>query len=143
MADPITDVRDLDLLLGTPQNVKLGGKFYKLPADCSAELYLQMVQYSKLVGEEVDADVEAQLIQDLRDGLIELFQVHQPEMNRLPAAMSLQLLVEAIGRLYGPEEDPTPPPEEGPEGAGTKTRSSTRKSTGSGGRSRSSKSSRS
>lgn len=125
MADQIEKIVDLDLLLGEPINVKLGGVVWRLPADCPAELYLQMLQVAQETGDDEDdpgtvAVRELELFLPLRDGLLELFQVHQPNLPRLPAAMGLEMLVASIGRIYGQgeagptaeqaaEESPPPP----------------------------------
>lgn len=109
MSESVASVRDLDLLLGTPITVKLGGREYQLPADCPAELYLQVLEFSKLADSDEDlSNQEEELTRALRDGMLDLFQTFQPDMERLPSAMSIGLLIQAIGAIYGPEEeDPT------------------------------------
>jgi hypothetical protein len=105
----VTNITDLDLLLGEPRNVRLGGIEYKLPADCSVELYLMMVEFAQLA-DPSQAD-EASMLRPLRDGTLELFQVHQPALGRLPAALGLEGLMTLIGQVYASADDPTPPPE--------------------------------
>lgn len=121
------EVTDLDALLGAPLQVKLGGQTYKLPPDCPAELYLSMLR----IAQADDASTQVADIERVHDGVLDLFQIHQPDMDGLPAAMSLQLMVELIGHVYNqadePQPDPTPPKPRG----GTKSSRSRPKKTAS------------
>jgi len=103
------EIVDLDKLVGAPRVVKLGGAQYKLPNDCPAELYLLLLRVAQ-AGED---EQETELVETLMDAMLELFQVHQPDMQQLPAAMSIKLLVTLVGHVYSEGEapaDPTPAP---------------------------------
>lgn len=120
MPSPVTNITDLDLLLGAPKRVRLGGQVWQLPADCSVELYLLMIEFAQL--SDASQDDEAALLRPLRDGTLELFQVHHPDLDRLPAALGIEGLMTLITQVYASADDPTPPPEgdeETPKAAGT------------------------
>jgi hypothetical protein len=96
----VTEITDLDQLIGAPRRVKLGGDTYQLPRDCPAELFLLLLKVGQTQDGEADED-QAALIEQLVDGVLELFQVHQPDLERLPAAVSIQMIVQIIGTVYG------------------------------------------
>lgn len=96
-----TDIVDLDELLDTPKRVKLGGKIYKLPAQLPVPQYLRLRAEEAAYQEALatnDADFD-QRVRDLNELLLELFHVHQPEMETLPAGL-LQMFA-VIPRVYG------------------------------------------
>lgn len=106
----MSDITDLNVFVGPPRKVKIGPKVYELPRDIAAEIYLEIIELQQR-GDDLDDDDK--LVRQLRDEILELFQVHQPDMTRLPAAVSIPLLVQMIGRVYGddePEETTGPPP---------------------------------
>jgi hypothetical protein len=125
----MSDIVDLDAFVGAPRQARLGGQVYKFPRDIPAELYLEIHQLNQ-AAEEID---DATLIAKMHADVLELLQVHQPGMSRLPAAMSLTVLVRAIGAIYGadsaaeddddPEADPTPPKASGGKSQKPRTRS--------------------
>lgn len=110
-----TKVIDLDEVLGEPKRIKTGGKTYTLPPDCPIDLYLE-VNRAAQSGELG----KIENIEMLNERLLELFQVAQPEMTRLP--LSLLQCVLLIPKVYaggdegddegdeeGDGEEPAPP----------------------------------
>lgn len=120
----MTTLIDLDALLGEPIPVKLGGREWLLPADIPVPLVLKIEQ---LAGQDVTDDLVRGLYQDL----LELFQVHQPDIESLPITATQALT--AIPAIYygatvggGGADDAGPPRPKAK--AGTKS-SSRRKTT--------------
>lgn len=110
---------DLDALVGPPKKVKLGGEIYSLPADLPAPLFLKISTYGD---SEMD---ESEMFADLYEELLELFRVHQPDLEDLPIGVAQ--LVLAVPRIY---QDGVSETQEGgarPSRAGT--RSTSRKKT--------------
>lgn len=108
---------DLDALVGPPLKVKLNDKVFKLPPDLPAPLFLKISTYA-----ESDLD-QVEMAADLYDELLELFRVHQPDLEELPIGISQMVM--AIPQIY---QDGASAAEEGgarPSRAGT--RSSSRK----------------
>lgn len=104
---------DLDALVGPPKKVKLGGDIYKLPADLPAPLFLKISTYAD---SEMD---EAEMFADLYDELLDLFRVHQPDLDDLPIGVAQ--LVLAVPKIY---QDGVSETEEGgarPSRAGTRS----------------------
>jgi hypothetical protein len=100
-----TQITDLDAVLGDPKKVRLGGRIYTLPPDLPVELYLRINQFAK----EGLGDVE--MVERLRDELLELFRYADKTIKTLP--LSMTQLVTAIGTIYGSsdtEETPARPP---------------------------------
>jgi hypothetical protein len=120
---------DLDALVGADIVVKIGGEDYKVPADIPAELFLRILHYSAEAEKEDTSDPEAEYkaTKALRDSVLELFQIRQPELEELPGNMGLVRLVKAIGEIYGATggEDPTSAQGQ----AGTKPRAGTKRQT--------------
>ena len=87
-----TEIIDLDLILGEPIEVQLGGQVYKLPPDIPAELFLKMAAYD-------GADNVAVLVTEIQDELLDLFKVHQPDMQTLPG--TLTQMVALVPMVYG------------------------------------------
>ena len=116
---------DLDAVAGQPIKVKLGGKHYLVPADCPTPLYLRMLNLADQ-GDPDDPQIVAQLYGDV----LELFRVHQPDLESLP--LGLTQLVESLGLIYGADDeaaaaDPTPPKANaGTKSSKTKARTSSR-----------------
>ncbi len=106
----MAEITDLSDLLGEPRVLRLGPDDYKLPRDCPAEFYLLLLHFA-----EIDKPGDEEVTR-LRDHALELFRVYQPEMERLPAAVSPAVLVQLVGRVYGDEEgeDPTEASQEAP-----------------------------
>jgi cell division septation protein DedD len=99
----MTQILDLSDLVGPPRRIKLGPNEYLLPRDLNVELYLRIVGLAEHP-EELEENV---VVRQLRDEVLELFRVHQPEMQALPPAVSIPVLVQLIGRVYsGAEEVP-------------------------------------
>jgi hypothetical protein len=121
----MAEILDLSVLLGNvPKQVRLSpeGRVYKLPPDCPAELYFLLLQFWGLKEDEVPPE---ELVVALHDQTLELFQVYQPDMERLPAEVSIPVLVQLVGRVYGEqEEDPTPAKGGGKATPGTRKRTS-------------------
>lgn len=87
-----TEIIDLDLILGEPVEVKLGGQVYKLPSDIPTELFLRMAAYE-------GADNVAVLVDEIQDELLALFRVHQPDIKALPG--TLTQMVALVPMVYG------------------------------------------
>lgn len=113
------EIIDLDVVAGPPKKVRLGGRDWTLPADLPVEIYLKINQAEKDTaaaeqaatarGEKLD---ETAQFTELRDILLDLFQIHQPTLRALPRELGLVTLLQAIPKIYGPQGDP-----ERPEGA--------------------------
>jgi hypothetical protein len=98
------EIIDLDELLGSDKRVKLGGKVYLLAPDLPADLYLEIIRFSR------EEHSEAELIEALYERLLDLFRYKQPDLKALP--MSVGQVVQAVGRIYGDEgaeKKPRPP----------------------------------
>lgn len=137
----MSDILDLSVFVGPPRKVRFtsSGPVYLLPRDVPVELMLEILDFQQRA-DELD---DEQVARTLRDDLLELFQVHQPDMTRLPAAVSVPLLVQMFGEIYradepAAEEDPTPAAPAAPPGRSTRSSTRPRKTTAA---SRSSKSS--
>jgi hypothetical protein len=89
---------DLDVVAGLPKRVKIGGRWFLFPADLPVEMYLRINQAARAE----DAGPEADQFVDLAGQLLELLQVHQPRLRRLPAGVGLVMLLQAIPTIYGP-----------------------------------------
>lgn len=99
MAQTITDLSDL---LKEPRKVRFepNGPLYVLPGDLPAELYLR-IQIAE------SAEITADYVKVLADQVLELFRVHQPDLDELPC--SLAQMVALIPRVYNDEEPEDPP----------------------------------
>jgi hypothetical protein len=110
MSEPLVDV-DLDALAPRPIRARLGGKTYKLPGDMPLELFFRIQAFEQRVEK---GENEMTLLSELRDEILALFQVHQPQMKTLPD-MGVTTLLQALGAIYGgapagpPTRTPTPP----------------------------------
>jgi hypothetical protein len=106
MADTV-DV-DLDALVPTPKRVRLAGKVWELPGDLPMELFLRTQAYEQRIA---GGEPEVNLVRELNAEILELFRVHQPGLERLPAIGLVQMM-RALGQIYGPGAPPgeaTPP----------------------------------
>lgn len=95
MAD-LVDV-DLDALAPRPKRVRLGGKVHRLPGDMPMGLFMRIQAFGQRVAA---GDDETAMLAELSDELLELFQVHQPQMKTLPP-MGITQLLQALGAIYG------------------------------------------
>ena len=93
---------DLDAVLAPPVQVRLDGKLYKLPADIPVPLYLSVKARQDAEGENAD------VLDALHSQVLELFQIHQPEMTVLPCGMAQ--LFQIIPLVYGGEDEKAPDP---------------------------------
>lgn len=105
MTEPLSGV-DLDALAPVPKNVKLGGRWHKLPGDMPLGLFLRIQAYEQRVDSGED---EAALLGEMSDELLTLFQVHQPKMTKLPEIGVLGLLG-SLGAIYGGTAGEPPAP---------------------------------
>jgi hypothetical protein len=100
------DTIDVTDLIGPPRKVKISDALTLLfPMDLPVETYLTILHLQDRPEELEDQSV----VQSLRDDVLELLQVHQPGMTRLPPAVSIPVLIQLIGRVYRAEPDPPPP----------------------------------
>lgn len=106
MAEPLVDV-DLDALAPRPTTIRLAGKVWKLPGDMPMDLYFRLQSFDQQI--QAGAD-ETGLLGSLRDELLELLQVHQPNLKSLPAGIGLKTLIGALPAIYsgGAEGEGTP-----------------------------------
>ena len=89
---PEANIIDLDALVGPPKKVRLAGEIYKLPADLPAPLFLKISTYA-------DSELsEAEMAEDLSEELLELFRVHQPDVESLPIGIAQMVL--AVPQIY-------------------------------------------
>lgn len=101
----MSEIVDLNVFVGPPRKAKLGETIYLLPRDIPAELYLEVLDLQSRPDELDDQGVVRKLHRDV----LELFQVHQPDMERLPAAVTIPVLVRMIGHIYSGTAEPDPP----------------------------------
>ena len=87
---------DLDALAPAPKRTRLGGKVYRLPGDMPLELFFRIQAFEQRVNAGED---ETALLSELRDELLALFQVHQPQMKALPPIGVLTLMA-SLGAIY-------------------------------------------
>ena len=92
------EIIDLDIVAGPPKRVRLGGRIFLFPADLPVETYLRI----NLAARAEDPGSEPDQFADLAEQLLELLQVHQPQLRRLPARIGLVTLLQAIPVIYGP-----------------------------------------
>ena len=118
---PDAQIIDLDALVGPPKKVRLAGEVYKLPADLPAPLFLKISTYA-------DSEMsEAEMAEDLYEELLELFRVHQPDVESLPIGIAQMVL--AVPQIYQGGDEPA---EEGgarPSRAGTRSTKSRKRPT--------------
>lgn len=105
---------DLSDFVDEPKQIRFenGGEVYKLPADIPVPLYIRL---TTLQDEELD---EQEATQEIYHELLDLFRIHQPDMEKLPVGMGQLLAI--VPRVYGGAQAP----EEGgdrPSRGGTKT----------------------
>jgi hypothetical protein len=101
---PLGDV-DLDALAPKPKNVKLGGKWWKLPGDMPMGLFMRIQAFEQRVEQGED---ETTLLSELHDELLGLFQVHTPTLKALPE-IGVLVLLGALGAIYGAGAGEAPP----------------------------------
>lgn len=97
-----TRIIDLDVLLPEDKHVRMGGKVYILPGDLPVELYLKVQEATRVSG-EVDTSVE-----DLRAAMIELLQIRNRSITKLPAGMGMAQMVTLITNVYMGGDDAAP-----------------------------------
>lgn len=79
---------DLDEFAPQPVRVQIHGTVYKLPGDVDVPDYFLLEQLSTRI---VEGDDPVEAVQALHDKLLELFQVHQPKLTKLPVGPRLLL----------------------------------------------------
>lgn len=92
-----TKIIDLDELIAPPRRVKLQGVTYTLPGELPVPLYLRLK-----ATEDAPEDAEAaggDRVEDLNELLLELFRVHQPDLDELPVGLTQAFTI--IPRVYG------------------------------------------
>lgn len=113
------EIIDLDAsgVIATPKTIRLHGRTYDLPGDIPATLYVKLQQVVRTgLG---DGPGARQIEEDLHNEALALFNVYQPDLDRLP--LGLNELVRAITYVYSTartadqaaagegDVDPTPP----------------------------------
>jgi hypothetical protein len=98
----MAEVVDLDALIPDDIEFKHRGKSYMIPGDIPTQevfklykLYLQLAEAE--TSEDADADAQEAATDRVKEGLLSLFQVLQPDMKQLPfGAMSLTIVLQTI-----------------------------------------------
>lgn len=116
----MADIVDLDALVGGDLVFKYGGEELKIPGDINTQRVFEIFNaFQELHGvtEEGDpAEIErANAL--IREQLLKLFQIRQPEMEELPFGIkTTPIVIQEILKLLGVnvrDEDEDSPPEEG------------------------------
>jgi len=110
---PASEIRDLDVLLPQPIRVKLGGREYLVPGDIPAPTFLRLQELAQEADAEgADSADNLAVMRELYEMLLDLFRVHQPDVEELP--IGLGQMVAAVGQIYGGQAaPPTTPPSSG------------------------------
>jgi len=113
---------DIDDLVPADITVRVKGEEYTLPGDVSVPTYLTL---TRLAGDVVDGDSEdpEAAVIELHDRLLDLFHVHQPDLQELPVGPRA-LLPLVFRYLDAPVTEEDAAPVRPPRPAGTRTRSS-------------------
>lgn len=90
-----TKIIDLDELIAPPRRVKLKGVTYTLPGELPVPLYLRLKATEDAPEDEAGGD----RVEDLNELLLELFRVHQPDLDELPVGLTQAFTI--IPRVYG------------------------------------------
>lgn len=108
------DLTDLDIAAPSDRRVKVGGQTFKVPGDPPTGWLLAFRSLTaKFDGDDVD---ELAVIEELRDAVVDLFCIRQPdrEADILGAidGLGVPVLVQAVNLIYraetGPVEDEPP-----------------------------------
>lgn len=91
-----TKIIDLDELIAAPKRVSIQGVTYTLPGELPVPLYLKLKSTEEPVA---DGDEENDRVEELNGLLLELFRVHQPDLEELPLGLTQMFTV--IPRVYG------------------------------------------
>lgn len=124
---PSHELTDLDVLLPEPRPVQLGGKVYKLPGDLLVPTMIELQQLQSRVDSDDEAEVAA-AVEGLYAKVLELFRVHQPEIESVP--VSPPQLFALVNMVYGdknPDDEVDPTPAAPAAGATTRTTQSRKK----------------
>lgn len=97
---------DLDALASKPKRVKLGGKTWKLPGDMPMALFFRVQSFEQRIDSGED---QVDVLAEIKDELLALFQVHQPTLKALPD-MGVLDLAQALPRIYAPSGTAGEPP---------------------------------
>lgn len=129
----MSEVIDLNELVGDPKKLKIGGpgtgfplKELKLPGDIPIDTFLEITSMEKRL--EDDTLGEEELITEMRDKISGLFTLMDPNFT-WPPQLGVRSVSQLIGRVYREKEDPTPAPAE-PTPAKAKAKASTKRTRG-------------
>jgi len=86
----------LDALAPEPKTVRLAGRTWLLPADIPLSTVVRITRFAAAGEAEVD---DTRLPGELVDLLLELFRVHQPDLETLPA-LTLKQALTLLDELY-------------------------------------------
>lgn len=121
---------DLDVVVPEKVGAQIDGVVYDLPGDIPVPDYLEIARLADSLDDEADdgADPEAagEKLQALYDRVMDLFRVHQPDLDELP--IGPQRLASLVVQLYtglADQDEPERPTK--PRRAGTRSTSPKRK----------------
>src|SRR5581483_1330813 len=98
----MAEVVDLDQLIPDDVEFKHRGKTYRVPGDIPTKQVFELYRLYQDLAEaetstEADADAQERATEKVKDGLLRLFRVLQPELEELPfGAMSLTIVLQTI-----------------------------------------------
>lgn len=99
---PAQEITDLSDLLTEPKPIRFepGGEVFTLPGDIPVELYLE-------INRRAQEDLTVDTIGGLHEKCLELLQIHQPELEKLPCSLTQMIML--IPRVYGGASPPKKP----------------------------------
>lgn len=119
---------DLDTVLPEDITVRLGGADYHLPGDIPVPDFLAISRAHARLGAAEDADDAIGATEALYERILQLFQVRQPDLPRIP--LGVQQAVALVFELYRVDEpEVAPDPPEPTEGGTTSTKRPAKRTT--------------
>lgn len=120
---------DLDIAAPADRRVKLAGTTFRVPGDPPTGWLLAFRSLTaKFADDGVD---ELDVVAELRDALVDLFLLKQPDAEAEVCAavdsMGVPVLVQAVNLIYASAQEPVQQPARPPRAAGTRSTSPSRK----------------
>ncbi len=106
----MTRITDLDLVAPDDVEVHLSGTVYLLPGDVPVPDYVAIMKAADAF-ENADGAESLEAATTLYESVLELFQVRQPELTKVP--LGIRQIIRLVFALYGADEgdgDPEPDP---------------------------------